>query len=58
MINEKWLSEKINDMWHDFQLEMNQEENKDYRRGFRAGCLFAALQIRDDLNKQQEMINE
>jgi hypothetical protein len=32
-----------------FQNEMSTDENKDYRRGFRAGVLFAYLHMRSNI---------
>lgn len=33
----------------DFNIELKTDENKDYRRGFRAGVLFAYLNIKSSM---------
>lgn len=51
------LKDKINTMlnaesderWKGFWEELNSDENKDYRRGFKAGILCATLQFKSNL---------
>lgn len=38
-------------MFHD---ELSSDENKDYRRGYRAGVLFAFLQIKSDIGNMTD----
>lgn len=38
--------------WNDFQSELSTDENKDYRRGFKAGYLFSMLMIKSNLGKE------
>jgi hypothetical protein len=47
---EKLLNEICNADWNEFTREISTDENKDYRRGFKAGALFSALKIRHVLN--------
>lgn len=38
----------------DFQTEISTDENKDYRRGFRAGVLFAYLHTKANIGNIDE----
>lgn len=40
------LTKEANGAWKTFHEEISTDENKDYRRGFRAGILCALLQVR------------
>ena len=42
-------------MFHD---ELSSDENKDYRRGFRAGVLFSFLQIKSDIGNIPDAPNK
>lgn len=56
---EEYLDMNVRSANQAFQDEINTDENKDYRRGFRAGVLFAYLHIQanignlDDATTQQ-----
>lgn len=39
----------------DFHREISTDENKDYRRGFRAGVLFAYLHARSNIGSIEEL---
>lgn len=41
-----------------FHAEISTEENKDYRRGFRAGVFFAFLQMQSDIGKMDDATTE
>lgn len=43
------LKRNSNEAGMSFHDELATDENKDYRRGFRAGVYFAALQMKDDI---------
>lgn len=53
--------ECVNDFLNDsdklFHDEITTDENKDYRRGFYAGRLFAALSIKNFLNQHNSQID-
>lgn len=54
----KLLDYHIDDARVDFDNEISTEENKDYRRGFRAGVLFSFLQMRCDITTLEDEIVE
>jgi hypothetical protein len=41
-----------------FQQEINTDENKDYRRGFRAGALFAYLDMKCNIRIMEDAATE
>lgn len=41
-----------------FHEEISTEENKDYRRGFRAGVFFAFLQMKSDIGSMDDAAAE
>ena len=45
----KCLNAHINNAGMAFHDELSTDENKDYRRGFRAGVLFSFLRIKADI---------
>lgn len=45
----RFLTKNSNEAGMAFHDELATDENKDYRRGFRAGVLFAFLQMKSDL---------
>lgn len=45
----KFLNAHINDAGMAFHDELSTDENKDYRRGFRAGVLFSFLRMKADI---------
>ncbi len=52
----KLLSLHIDDAECDFDNELNTDENKDYRRGFRAGVLFSFLRMKADIGDMNASI--
>ena len=52
------MTSKIEEYRKKFLDEMNTDENADYRRGFYAGCLVAALEFSDSglLEKKDELV--
>lgn len=44
-----FLSKGASECWDKFMLELDTEENKDYRRGFKAGLLYAHLFIKSQI---------
>ena len=60
------LRDKINTMlntesderWKCFWEELNSDENKDYRRGFKAGILCATLQFKSNLVDLEDTSSE
>jgi hypothetical protein len=55
---QKFLQRNINDASMAFHDELATEENKDYRRGFRAGTLFAFLQMKSDIGNIEDAFTE
>lgn len=49
-----WLYEDVNKSYSLFSSELETDENKDYRRGFLAGRLFAQLQLKADIGELQD----
>ncbi|MBP6354089.1 MAG: hypothetical protein KA318_00165 [Nitrosomonas sp.] len=45
------LNKHCGECWQEFETELGCEENQEYRRGFKAGALFKALEIRDQLKE-------
>ncbi len=46
---QKFLAEETLSALEEFTQELNTDENKDYRRGYRAGVLFSLLLIKSNL---------
>lgn len=44
-----FLCKGASECWDKFMLELDTEENKDYRRGFKAGLLCAHLFIKSEI---------
>lgn len=51
---EKFMDKGTKECWDEFMVEINTDENKDYRRGFKAGLLCSHLYIKSHLNKFKE----
>lgn len=45
----QFINARVYDARIDFDSEMSMEENKDYRKGFRAGVLFSYLRMKADI---------
>ena len=54
----KLLSKYVDESRKTFHDELSTDENKDYRRGFRAGVLFAFLQIKSDIGNMADDISQ
>lgn len=50
----KFLDRNANEAGMAFHDEIATDENKDYRRGFRAGVFFAFLQMKSDIGTIQD----
>ena len=50
--------QRCQDNWKDFLAELESDENKDYRRGFKAGILCSHLQLKADLKEYIDAITE
>jgi hypothetical protein len=44
--------------FEEFQQELSTDENKDYRRGFRAGVLFSYLHIKSNIRNMDAASTE
>lgn len=53
-----YISYKVGCADDDFRKEISTEENKDYRRGFRAGVLFSYLRMKADMKDFDEQCKE
>lgn len=53
-----YLDLVIGDAHETFQQELSTDENKDYRRGFRAGVLFSYLHIKSNIGNLDDAITE
>lgn len=49
------LNEFITEVQNEFKDELIMDENKDYRRGYYAGALYAALMIKDLLKRSGDV---
>ncbi len=54
----KFLDRNSNEAGAAFHDEIATDENKDYRRGFRAGVFFAFLQMKSDIGIIQDASTE
>lgn len=55
---EEYLDINVRSANEAFQHELNTDENKDYRRGFRAGVLFSYLHIRANIGNLDDATTE
>ncbi len=44
-----YLDRHVQNSFDEFNRELSTDENKDYRRGFRAGVLFSYLHIKSNI---------
>lgn len=51
---ERFLDQETKECWDEFMSEINTDENKDYRRGFKAGLLCSHLYVKSHLSKLKE----
>ena len=51
----KELEELVAGLQDDFVCEIHQDENRDYRRGYYAGALYAALMIKEILTRSEDV---
>lgn len=49
------LADNIEIAGQEFEQELDSSENKDYRRGFKAGVLFSFLHIKSQLSDLKEL---
>lgn len=56
-VNE-YLDMNVRSSNEEFQREISTDENKDYRRGFRAGVLFAFLHMRANIGNGNHAATE
>ncbi len=55
---EYFLKQGASECWTEFMKEIDTEENKDYRRGFKAGLLCSHLYIKSQVsNIRDEYLN-
>lgn len=45
----QYIDDQCESAWGSMITEINTDENSDYRRGFRAGRLVAALELKGDI---------
>lgn len=45
----EFLNVHVQNSYEEFNRELSTDENKDYRRGFRAGVLFSYLHIKSNM---------
>ncbi len=55
---EEYLEMNVRSSNEEFQREISTDENKDYRRGFRAGVLFAFLHINANIRTMSNASTE
>lgn len=55
---EEYLDMNVRSSNEEFQREISTDENKDYRRGFRAGVLFAFLHMRSNIGSMKDAATE
>ena len=54
-----WFLEKgTKECWDEFMTEINTDENKDYRRGFKAGLLCSHLYIKSHIRKFKDVSSD
>ncbi len=52
------LGADIETAWNAFSSEISTDENRDYRRGFKAGLLVGRLQIRADFSELEDIYSQ
>lgn len=55
---EEYLDINVRSANEEFQREISTDENRDYRRGFRAGVLFAFLDIKSNIGNLDDVTTE
>ena len=55
---EEYLDINMRSANEEFQREISTDENRDYRRGFRAGVLFAFLNIKSNIGNLNDVTTE
>lgn len=55
---EHFLDKGTKECWEEFMVEINTDENKDYRRGFKAGLLCSHLYIKSHIGKFEDAFTE
>lgn len=55
---ETYIDSQVNKARKIFDEELSTDENKDYRRGFRAGLLVAYLQLKSNIGNLNDAITE
>ena len=55
---EEYLDINMRSANEEFQREISTDENRDYRRGFRAGVLFAFLSIKSNIGNLNDVTTE
>ncbi len=55
---EEYLDMNVRSSNEEFQREISTDENKDYRRGFRAGVLFAFLHAKSNIRTMTDAAPE
>lgn len=53
-----YIEGNVADAIAEFQLELSTDENRDYRRGFRAGVLFAYLHTKSNIGNLDDATNK
>lgn len=54
----EYLDCQIHNSFNEFNRELNTDENKEYRRGFRAGVLFSQLLLKSNIGNMNDAITE
>jgi hypothetical protein len=54
----EFLDFHVQHSFEEFQQELSTDENKDYRRGFRAGVLFSYLYIKSNIRNMDDASTE
>lgn len=55
---EEYLDINVRSANEEFQREISTDENRDYRRGFRAGVLFAFLHVKSNIGNLDDVTTE
>ena len=55
---ERFLERGTKEIWDEFMAEINTDENKDYKRGFKAGLLCSHLYIKSHIGKFKDAATE
>ena len=53
-----YLDDQVQNSFDEFNREIATDENKDYRRGFRAGVLFSYLHIKSNIGNMTDASTE